>query len=105
MSSNLIRFSITTVSVLILVFSILVVRGQFGATSSAKSAAATIDQTPVVEMAAASTTNQQNTVGAETFFPPASRAFEPFLLLVLGSILLSIGTLIKMLLTRKLKQR
>ena len=105
MSSNLIRFAVTIVFVLILVSSILVVRAHFGASDTGRSAAATIEQTPALEIASASASGQQSAVGAEHFFPPASRAFEPFLLLLLGSILLSIGTVIKMLLTRKLKQR
>ena len=104
MSSNLIRLGIITISVLILVSSILVVRAHFGAPAASNVAAVAIEQTPGLELAA-STSSQQNPVGAEHFFPPASRAFEPFLLLVLGSLLLSIGTVIKMLLTRKLKQR
>ena len=105
MSSNLIRFGITIVYVLILVSSILVVRAHIGASGTGASAAATVEQTSALEIASASSSGQQNGVGAEHFFPPASRAFEPFLLLLLGSILLSIGTVIKMLLTRKLKQR
>ena len=105
MSGNSIRFGITTVFVLILVSSILVVRAHFGASGAAQSAAAAVEQAPALEIASASTSGQQNAVGAEHFFPPASRAFEPFLLLLLGSILLSIGTVIKMRLTRKLKQR
>ena len=105
MSGNLIRFGITIVSVLILVSSILVVRAHFGASGTGKSAATAIEQASALEIAAASTSDQQNAVGTEHFFPPASRAFEPLLLLLLGSILLFIGTAIKMLLTRKLKQR
>ena len=105
MSSNLIRFAVTVVSVLILVSSILVVRAHFGASGADSSAAVRIEQASTLEIASASASGQQSAVGAEHFFPPASRAFEPFLLLLLGSILLSIGTVIKMLLTRKLKQR
>ncbi|HEX5733581.1 MAG TPA: hypothetical protein VF131_12170 [Blastocatellia bacterium] len=105
MSANIIRFSITTVFVLILVSSILVARAQFGAAGASNSEAAGIEQAPALEIASATTAGQQNGVGAEGLLRPASRAFEPFLLLLLGSILLSIGTVIKMLLTRKLKQR
>jgi hypothetical protein len=105
MSSNLIRFALTTLFALILVYSILVVRAHFGASGAGSSAAVAIEQAPALEIASASASGQQNAVGAEHFFPPASRAFEPFLLLLLGSILLSIGAVIKMLLTRKLKQR
>ena len=103
MSSNLIRFCITVLAVLILVSSILIVRAHFGDSGAGKSAAATIEPKAALEIA--STSGQQNAVGAEQFFPPTSRAFEPFLLLLLGSILLAISTLIKMLITRKLKQR
>ena len=105
MSTNFIRFSVTVVSLLIVVSSIIVVRAHFGAPLTGNSAAITIEQTSALEIASASASNQQNPVGAEHFFPPGSRAFEPFLLLLLGSILLSIGTVIKMLLTRRLKQR
>ena len=105
MSGNLIRFGITIVAVLILVSSILVVRAQFGGSGTGKSGATIIEQASALEIASASNSGQQNTGSTEHFFPPASRAFEPFLLLLLGSILLSIGTVIKMLLTRKLKQR
>jgi hypothetical protein len=99
------RFAVTILFVLILVSSILVVRAQFGVSGAGSAAAVRIEQASALEIASASATGQQNAVGAEHFFPPATRAFEPFLLLLLGSILLSIGTLIKMLLTRKLKQR
>ena len=105
MTSNLIRFAITIASVMILVSSILVVRAHFGGAGRGKSAGVVIEQRPAIEMASATTSGQQNGVGAEQIFPPASRAFEPFLLLLLGSILLSIGAVIKMLLSRKLKQR
>ena len=105
MSTNLIRFAVTIASILVLVSSILVVRAHFGASLAGRSAAASVEQTASLEIASASSSNQQNAVGAEHFFPPSSRAFEPFLLLLLGSILLSIGTVIKMLLTRRLKQR
>jgi hypothetical protein len=105
MMSNVIRFAVTIVFVLILVSSILVVRAHFGASGAGAVAATAIEQANALEIASASTPGQQSAVGAEQFYPPASRAFEPFLLLLMGSILLSIGTGIKMLLTRKLKQR
>jgi hypothetical protein len=101
MSSNLIRFGVIVVSLLILVSSILVVRAHFGAPS----AATAIEQAPVVEIAATSHAGQQNPAGSEQIFAPASLAFEPLLLLLLGSILLTIGTGIKLVLTRKLRQR
>lgn len=105
MSGNLIRFGVTVLSLLILVSSILVVRAQFGDNGTGTRAAAIVEQTPVLEIASASTSGQQNAVGTEHFYPPTSRAFEPLLLLLLGSILLSIGTGIRMLLTRRLRQR
>jgi hypothetical protein len=105
MMSNLRRFAVTIVFVLILVSSILVVRAHFVASGTGAVAATAIEQASALEIASASTPGQQSAVGAEHLFPSASPAFEPFLLLLLGSILLSIGTGIKMLLTRKLKQR
>jgi len=104
MSSKLIRFGITVVSLLILVSSILVVRAHFSASGAGKSAATTIEQASVVEKVSAPGSGQQNTVSTEHFFPIPSPVFEPLLLLLLGSILLSIGSGIK-LLTRKLRQR
>jgi hypothetical protein len=102
MSSNFIRFSIRVAFLLIFVSLILVVRAHFGGPNAADGAATAAEQASVLEIASAAHPSQQ---GAEHFLPPASLAFEPLLLLLLGSILLSIGTGIKLLLTRKLRQR
>lgn len=104
MSSNLIRFGITVISLLILVSSILVVRAHFSTSGTGNSAATTVEQASL-EKISAPNSGQPNTVGTDHFFPPVSPVFEPLLLLLLGSVLLSIASAIKLLLTRKLRQR
>ena len=102
MSGNTTRFVITIATVSILACSILLARAHFDAPAEA----AAVEAAAGAEIAsAAAAPAQQGGVGAEQFLLPASGGFEPFLLLILGSVLLSIGTVIKMLLTRKLKQR